>query len=662
MNNVKEAVKKIFSIDNDELGNDSVLKATGFSVKCHKGYFSDKKLVPSKDIMEGLTHVINSLPSNEQFGIRAFQYALCIAPGHELRLAPTKEKGRYSFYSQGHKSETTIGRFARRILGITPEQISDPLIGKMSSDLSAYVWPEDMNKVVSLFGEEIVKAYSVYEGSSCMKWGNSKYVEVYAKNPDIVRLMAIMEGEEEHERCYAKAIVWMGKEREYLDRVYHADEMQHYGRAIYMKAINEGVDVSKNPYCGRNDIPSGEFCLDVSGCEYMPYFDSLSGCLKQEGSLVYLTPDREDFHSVHGLGLSKCECGLTVAINIEICPSCNEELYSNCCSNCHAFVSEEETYLVYAESYCEECYDSLFFMCDSCGCTHNRDDGRLINEEALYCEDCTMEYASYCEHCNEWFFNSNMHTMHDSDPICEYCFESDGAYCEECRDSFFTEDMEEDTNGNMYCQTCASDKLFICEDCEEYCHNEEANEVVYGRVVCTSCTDNYIECSKCESMVRKEDAIKIDNRILCEEECYKSWIEDVAYEIGEWIDENDLSNSKGWIISKEEFIKISEKERENSVVCTQLLIEELNSCTGICEEIDNMCNLGIKLASVWPIVKRGTMLCNLISIFSIATADKNVSKIIDQMIKIKRKGGEISVGSVYLNCPVFVPKKTKIFA
>ncbi len=104
------------------------------------------------------------------------------------------------------------------------------------------------------------------------------------------------------------------------------------------------------------------------------------------------------------------------------------------CERCRDIRTEDESYSVGDETWCESCYENHTWYCERCEETMT-DDETMVNVcDTSWCESCADTYAYKCERCDTIYpddGNASAYTV-DGDTWCESCAD-DGAYeCETC--------------------------------------------------------------------------------------------------------------------------------------------------------------------------------------------------------------------------------------
>jgi hypothetical protein len=276
---------------------------------------------------------------------------------------PSEEKGMFVFNSRSGKTKSSLGRIIRRIYMIDPSVVPDEKVGKFVSDINTLSWPE-IDSVERVYGKDIIDAYRDYSGVSCMSDACSKYVKVYAENPDVVSLLtAKINGTD---RPCAKALLWNTNEGNLLlDRVYHDSGRFSVGQEIIMYAKSIGAITCEKQYSPIET--SDTVSLNIEKCDHMPYFDTFCYTKDQVGNIITLGHNHDINHlaSTYGDGVFKCLCGQRVVFGIDNCPSCKSDTsnrgYVECVECSEDGQMRNYVYIDDLSGYvCRHCYEILY--------------------------------------------------------------------------------------------------------------------------------------------------------------------------------------------------------------------------------------------------------------------------------------------------------------
>lgn len=342
-------------------------------------------------------------------------------------------------YDNNKRVKTTMQRYIRRQLGVTTLQIPDDKLDKLCRPLFASR-KIDTTQFQLLSGDDITEAYSRSVGaSSCMTGRDSKYVEIYALNPDKVSLVVYDK--------MARALLWTCDDNiKVLDRIYPND-------GVHINIIQEWAKSQGIVYRMGNSCPHGEVelsdnqehCVTVKYNEYFPYMDTFR----------YADINENDQTAILYNSRKSRKRGNTLLDNTNGGPLAGGFI----CESCGDRVSEDDMRCPeYGDGiYCENCFDELYAYCESCSCDVCRDDIVQVDDDYM-CRDCAERHATRCDVCGDWTKKECV-TTSDTDKTC----------CHDCIEN-----------------------LTICDDCGEVYERKQYTHVVDNEILCEDC------CHKCE--------------------------------------------------------------------------------------------------------------------------------------------------------------------
>lgn len=133
------------------------------------------------------------------------------------------------------------------------------------------------------------------------------------------------------------------------------------------------------------------------------------------------------------------------------------------CHNCEKEIQEgENEVLEDGETYCQMCFDELFFECADCHSTSPSQDATSVDGN-LVCESCFDDHYFTCEDCNEIHHDDNACSNDNGNYVCESCFNDNYAECHSCGNIIHNDHSH-------YCEEC--DRTY-CEECQCACSNNE---------------------------------------------------------------------------------------------------------------------------------------------------------------------------------------------
>lgn len=142
---------------------------------------------------------------------------------------------------------------------------------------------------------------------------------------------------------------------------------------------------------------------------------------------------------------------------VVMCPDCAENFIT--CDNCGAVEKSDESHTHNDETFCENCFNDNYGMCEKCNETFANDDlqyvdlGRVAN--GSYCADCFNDKFFSCHSCNETFSNDDSCSAPDDNSYCSDCWGESFTTCEGCNESFYNDsDQLHNTENGTYCNDC----------------------------------------------------------------------------------------------------------------------------------------------------------------------------------------------------------------
>ena len=141
----------------------------------------------------------------------------------------------------------------------------------------------------------------------------------------------------------------------------------------------------------------------------------------------------------------------------EYCYECNTRIHGD-------YICENNN----GELFCENCYNSIYSLCNDCSEEYYIEDLTYINSLSIFvCSTCFCENYFYCEECDTNLERNNQVIIKNDNSI---------KICEECAD--------------------ASNRYFYCDKCNEYYLENKSIEkkVIIGtnEVYCNKCYEKII--------------------------------------------------------------------------------------------------------------------------------------------------------------------------
>jgi len=326
------------------------------------------------------------------------------------------------------------GRFLTRKLGLNSGFLTDQQIQSIAAKINMECFPDITTRLDK--GEQITTNYEdAIGGTSCMTGDDAEYTRLYESNPDRFQQLIMVYGGNS-----ARAIVHKLDDGQYLlDRVY--SDSEELKESMRQYAIDHNWlyrTFSGAASCSvSNGRPSD--CI-VSGLWYengkVPYMDTLTQYRIENGKLTIFHP-----------AVDKRSDGSLDSTWGEL-----EDEGSVTCENCGYRINIDSSYCVGDYSYCESCYNELFFCCESCQESCGRDDVVHIENTGEYvCQYCADTYYHQCWECDEYFSTDEVYTVDGDQLCCESCL-NNYTQCKSCGCYFSTCDDD------GHCENCQDDK------------------------------------------------------------------------------------------------------------------------------------------------------------------------------------------------------------
>lgn len=271
------------------------------------------------------------------------------------------EKDKFIVLKDGKEIETTFGRYIRRHLEISVEEISDKTLSLLSGIVLEKIMGKNKNiKVIT--GEKIWEAYKDKSfPSSCMTRGQAIPAIFYAKQPNI-SMITFSEG-----RARARALLITTDQGNVVrDRIY---SYQNYaGSAIESWA-------KENKCYSKDDKEIREDTVTVLKTPPFPYMDTWRfGEALGKGKLLLRHVDTSAFQAVNSHYCLNRQTGGILRIGrpsrtlTTKCPNCKRRVSCNrfyytdinnkVCLRCYANskITCEKCWKPYSEEYGEKCF------------------------------------------------------------------------------------------------------------------------------------------------------------------------------------------------------------------------------------------------------------------------------------------------------------------
>lgn len=267
--------------------------------------------------------------------------------------------------------------------------------------------------------------------SSCMSGEAASYTELYALNPDKVKLITFGNR--------SRALLWTTDDGErVLDRYYPAQSK--YGELLRKWAKNKGYILRNNPDA-----------LDLGGDVKLSDNKQHVITLKHNNVFPYL--DTFKYGKIKG---NKVQISNYASFGNIIFDSQDGEYTESFCYKCYKELSGNDRIDHDDRFYCENCFSELFFECAKCHKTYEQNDGIEYVGHELLCNNCFNVDYFHCENCSDATDNDESIHVNNSQYWCPDCVESeDVKICDKCDEHFTTRKLtivlDEDNNQQYYC-------------------------------------------------------------------------------------------------------------------------------------------------------------------------------------------------------------------
>jgi len=315
------------------------------------------------------------------------------------------------------RQQGKYGKILRKVLveQIPNYKIKDSELEKLVNHLKACADNGDFSIVD---GDEIMEWYDgdTYAsdddtgtlGSSCMRH-NTNYMELYARNPDVCKMVIL----QKDGVLYGRALLWNNK---FMDRIYGSDSTITAFKAYAKKngyhsksaQNSDNIDGWINPESGEEYYHTFTINLDTD-CEYYPYADTFYFINTEDGTI-----SNSDCSS-HNAQLRSTDGDLYEDSRVY-------DEYDGC------YIDEDDA--VYIESRGYYTHTSNTGYCEiTCESYLSEDMVELSNGDMAY-QDCT--YIIYCD-------EDDVYAHIDDTFTCEH---SDIIYCGQNNNSEYIEELD----------------------------------------------------------------------------------------------------------------------------------------------------------------------------------------------------------------------------
>lgn len=368
-----------------------------------------------------------------------------------------------------------------------------------SEDYSAYT------------GKNVTNQYDEIENwsHSCMTGDKSIYTELYAKNPDKVKLIVYKS---------LRFLLWKADDGTVIvDRIYPNNHSLI--STIHRWAMKNGFIYRKSQEAGDiwlSDNSKRKITVNIKDLEAFPYLDTFR----------YFDYENmaKGFIELRNYRNSKNDCELTADDGEYFYNgkwhSLQEPEPKEYCIRCGVEVDDDDTANIDGKIYCSNCYFTHFFTCESCQEVYDRKFALKANEDdedELYCEYCFKDFVK-CPGCNKLDKKRNMVLVglnyknilsNEEDKAaksyyCKTCAKTKNdelkknklnfRTCYSCYKDYYSDDVRYVVNANEFdepydfiCKQCLEDNdeddVFACKNCNSIFITDD----IFNKEYCPKC-------------------------------------------------------------------------------------------------------------------------------------------------------------------------------
>ena len=311
-------------------------------------------------------------------------------------------------FIQKNRTQITLGRYARRNLGIDNIALPDGTLDLFTKAILVNIYELNVDDLIYIKGTDITEFYKKTKITSCMTGINSRLTEMYGMNPDKVSLLVY--------KNKARCLFWICDDgSKYLDRVYPCDTVEASEVIKWAKTNNFHISPKNivNSYISLKDYDLNDnslsVCLTLKVDKYIAFMDSFFWVksFSENKKIITLTTNSDsrhstdDFYGEDGIcyvpWLVKCECCSSYVSKSEIEKISRKYICSKCkinlskCKYCDSLFFLVEP-LDYTEpgisNVCETCYHKLYNKCAYCYKNFLKTDMKNISSKTYYCDYC----------------------------------------------------------------------------------------------------------------------------------------------------------------------------------------------------------------------------------------------------------------------------------
>lgn len=374
-----------------------------------------------------------------------------LAHSHDCENAVSYARREDMKFLPERRTRTTLGRYIKR--NFTDIAISDEFLGQFTSKVMSYLTDASKRfKVID--GAAITRAYrDAIGGGSCMTGDHCDKVEIYAINPDVVKMLVYSDGS-----MTGRCLVWKTNEGPTVcDRIYpnsgrHVDEFKQYIRekGWHMRENQSFPEGQK--FIGAPDKLS--VTLSIPDPPIYPYMDSFRCYSRSDVNWTKntITLHTQTGHAGHDLLSSTDGDGPGYEQEEE-----EDDDRCDCCVCGSRIHNEDAYYNRNSDCYCSACYHENYRSCERCDCECSNDETTTVNCRSgsqEWCESCSRNYATLCQQCNEYYRDRDgVMVQVEGEFTCSSCAE-DAGECHGCCSMFWNDNLTTHSDGESYCSNC----------------------------------------------------------------------------------------------------------------------------------------------------------------------------------------------------------------
>lgn len=389
----------------------------------------------------------------------------------EVQGRPSSQRGKISYTRGSQRVRQVTRRFLTRVLRLNDlDGMTDIILDSTALNIDKLI-STTAESFELLKGSDITEAYRTKKGGhSCMTEDSAYKTEMYALNPNRVRLLIVQSG-----NSSGRVLIWFADDKKlYYDRIY-SDSLR------CEDFIRERMAEWKIPsvYRPRHE---GKDPVTVSGLKWnngkCPYLDSLVFGKLFKSSIRITTKMKRGYKNI------QTTSGVFDKTNLVCyCYGCGLPIFNNQ----EYYNIEDSTYI------CGECYNTdRYEHCDVCNDVRSTYNLTHMPDDRSVCRVCKCTHYSKCQRCDTWHVPDTMLKVGEI-TLCGDCLRL-YPICKKCN----THVVE--LTKNELCIMC--DEAFTtCAGCSFIIPNNKQTRKYKEFTYCTRC---YVTLKKAGVSVERE--------------------------------------------------------------------------------------------------------------------------------------------------------------